>query len=146
MYKALLHSHSGLRYIVLLFILIVIVQSLIGWQRQRKFDGGHRRVSNISTWLLHIQWVVGIALFFVSTKVLFDADTMKSTLLRFFTLEHPVMMLIATLLITIGHLKAKAYTNYKSHKKLFWYNLVGLVIIIAAIPWPFRAELGTGWF
>ncbi len=146
MYKALLHSHSGLRYVVLLFILIVIGQSFIGWQRQRKFDVTHRRISNVSTVLLHLQWMVGLALFFISSKVFFDADTMKSSLLRFFTMEHPVMMLIGTLLITIGHLKAKVYSNYKSHKRLFWYNVVGLVIILAAIPWPFRADLGAGWF
>ncbi|MCU4173710.1 hypothetical protein [Carboxylicivirga sp. N1Y90] len=96
--------------------------------------------------ILHIQLIIGFVLFVISSKVMFDPIMMKNTLLRFFTMEHPLLMLIAIIIITIGHSKSKAFSNFHSHKRLFWSNLIGLLIIIASIPWPFRAELGAGWF
>lgn len=146
MYTGLLHAHSGFRYIALILILAVIIQSFIGWQRQRKFSNAHRKLSSVSMIILHIQLIIGFVLFVISSKVMFDPIMMKNTLLRFFTMEHPLLMLIAIIIITMGHSKSKAFSNYLSHKRLFWTNTIGLLLILASIPWPFRAELGAGWF
>lgn len=146
MYTGLLHAHSGLRYIVLLLIIVVIIQSLQGLLRQRKFSSTHKRVSALSMSVLHLQFFIGFVLFFISSKVVFDPELFGSTIIRFFTLEHPLLMLIAIVIITVGQIKSKAFSNYKSHKRLFWTNLIGLLLILASIPWPFRAQLGVGWF
>ncbi len=146
MYTGLLHAHSGFRYIILILMLVVIVQSYLGWMRQRKFSNVHKRIGAISMSFIHLQFIIGLVLFFMSSKVMFDAEMFGSTLVRFFTLEHPLMMLIAIGLITVGQVKSKPFSNYQSHKRLFWTNLVGLILIIASIPWPFRAQLGAGWF
>ncbi len=50
------------------------------------------------------------------------------------------MMLIAIILITIGYRKAKV----GNAKGVFTYYLIALLLMLAAIPWPFRA-LGAGW-
>lgn len=145
MYNGLLHAHSGLRYIVLILMLLLIIQSLRGWLKKSESKRSHVRTSAISMSFVHIQFLIGAALFFLSPKVLVSADMFKSALVRFFTLEHPLMMLIAIALVTIGHVKAKKIRDFRAHKQLFWYNIIALIIILASIPWPVR-NLGAGWF
>jgi hypothetical protein len=50
-------------------------------------------------------------------------------------------------LIHIGRAKSKrATTDLGKHKSAFWYYLIGLIIILAAIPWPFRKGFeAIGW-
>nr|WP_319400133.1 hypothetical protein [uncultured Carboxylicivirga sp.] len=146
MYNGLLHAHSGLRYIVILLLLTVLIQSFIGWTRKRKFNNIHRKVSVISMSLLHVQLLIGAVLFFISPKVVFDNDLFGGAIIRFFTLEHPLLMLVAIAVITIGQVRSKSFTNYKSHKRIFWANLIGFILIMISIPWPFREQLGAGWF
>ncbi|MCT4645416.1 MAG: hypothetical protein N4A74_10560 [Carboxylicivirga sp.] len=146
MYNGLIHAHSGLRYIVLALILIVIIQSLLGWTRKYKYAGSHHVLVKLNSGLLLTQFMIGLGLFTISPKVLFSAEMFKSTLLRFFTLEHPLMMLIATILVIHSAARSKAYSNYITHKKLFFYNTIALILIIASIPWPFREQLGATWF
>jgi hypothetical protein len=58
-------------------------------------------------------------------------------------MEHPVMMVIAVVLITLARRKAKEL-NYRSHSILLG---VALLIILAMIPWPFRdAAIARPWF
>jgi hypothetical protein len=77
--------------------------------------------------------LVGLALYAISPKVQFSA-TMSNGMLRFYTIEHTVMMLIAVILITIGH-RSEILKFQKN-----WYYLIALAIILV-IPWPFRAIL-----
>lgn len=146
MYNGLLHAHSGIRYLTLLLLVCVILQSFYGWTRQRKYAGSHHVLVKLNAGFFLAQFMIGLVLYTISSKVLFDPDMLKSTLLRFFTLEHPLMMLIATALIIHNAAKSKSYSNYKTHKRIFWNNLIALIIVIAAIPWPFREQLGTSWF
>ncbi|MBK3517840.1 hypothetical protein [Carboxylicivirga marina] len=114
--------------------------------RQRKYAGSHHVLVKINAGMFLAQLMIGIVLYTISSKVMFDAATMKSTLLRFFTLEHPLMMLIATVIIIHNAAKSKGYSNFQTHKRIFWNNLLALIIVIIAIPWPFREQLGTSWF
>ena len=73
-------------------------------------------------------------------------ETMKVPVLRFFTVEHTFMMLIALVFITIGYATAKrAKEDVAKHKKTFIFYLIGFILILAVIPWPFRG-FGNDWF
>ena len=55
-------------------------------------------------------------------------------------------MLIALILVTIGRKKAeKTEAPYSKHQLIAKWYLIALILILVAIPWPFR-NLGTGWF
>lgn len=146
MYNGLLHAHSGIRYLTLILLLCVILQSFYGWIRQRKYAGSHHVLVKLNAGFFLAQLMIGAVLYTISSKVLFDPEMFKSTPLRFFTLEHPLMMLLATALIIHNASKSKSYSNYKTHKRIFWNNLIAFIIVIASIPWPFREQLGTSWF
>jgi hypothetical protein len=63
-------------------------------------------------------------------------EAMKNAAVRFFAVEHALMMIIAVALITVGHRSAKAG---KSNTK--WYLLVALLIILMMMPGPWRGNV-----
>ena len=142
MYQGLLHAHSGLRWIVLLLIIINVINAAGGFSGKKVGSPRDKKLSLFALISTHTQVLLGLSLYAMSPKVQFTANTMSNPLLRFFTMEHTVMMLIAVVLITIGHRQAKS----GNLKKQFWYYIIALIVIIAAIPWPFRAMLGGQWF
>ena len=96
--------------------------------------------------LTHFQLLLGLILYFISPKVIFSGASMKDPLLRFFLVEHIALMLAAVVLITVGYIKfQKADEIRRRHKITVIYYGIALLLILAAIPWPFR-NLGGGWF
>lgn len=146
MYTFLVQSHSILRYVALVLLLILLINSLIGMINKSENSLQSKRISLYTMLVFHLQLILGIVLYFTSPKVIFDSMTMKNAMLRFFALEHPLLMIIAIVLITIGHIKAKRKSSSKSYKILFIFSLIALIILIAGIPWPFRESLGATWF
>lgn len=142
MYQGLLHSHSGLRWIVLILIIITVINAITVMNGSKVLSARDKKMSLFALIATHLQAVLGIALYFMSPKVQFSENTMSNGMLRFFTMEHTLMMLIAIILVTIGNSMAKK----GNAKRVFWYYLIALLVILAAIPWPFRTELGGGWF
>jgi len=56
------------------------------------------------------------------------------------------MMIIAIALITIGFsLSKRAQESITKFKRVAVFYLLGLIIILSSIPWPFRIP-GAGWF
>lgn len=142
MYEGLVHAHSGLRWIVLLLIIANVFSNIgsLGGNNTLSPDG--RKLSLFALISTHLQAVLGLALYFMSPKVQFSSSTMGNSMLRFFTMEHTTMMLIAIILVTIGNRHAKT----GNAKKVFWYYTIALLIILMSIPWPFRTQLGAHWF
>jgi len=72
---------------------------------------------------------------------------MKDTNQRFFVLEHWLIMLIAWALVHAGRtFTKKASTPREKYKKTLIYFGVALLLILIAIPWPFREALARPWF
>jgi hypothetical protein len=141
--QALVSAHSGLRWIALLLLLLAIINAFTAKNYEKK----HRLVNLFTMITFHTQLVLGIILYFLSDKVQFTEGWMKQTMYRFYGMEHLTGMLLAIIAITIGHSKSKkgadAAAKFKAIK--LWYVLA-LILVVAFIPWPFRTELGAGWF
>jgi NADH:ubiquinone oxidoreductase subunit 2 (subunit N) len=141
--EILVRTHSGLRWIVLGLLVYALFNACTKKDSYEKSD----RLLNMLTMVsLHIQLVIGLILYFTSSKVSFVEGWMKSPSLRFYGMEHILLMIIAIVIVTIGHGKAKrAAENVKKHKTIALFYTIGLILILASIPWPFR-NLGAGWF
>ncbi|MCE2686158.1 MAG: hypothetical protein LW839_04870 [Cryomorphaceae bacterium] len=141
--QALVSAHSGLRWIALLLLLLAIINAFTAKNYEKK----HRLVNLFTMITFHTQLVLGIILYFISDKVQFTEGWMKEAMYRFYGMEHLTGMLLAIIAITIGHSKSKkgadAAAKFKAIK--LWYVLA-LILVVAFIPWPFRTELGAGWF
>ncbi|MEY2647559.1 MAG: hypothetical protein RL282_272, partial [Bacteroidota bacterium] len=67
---------------------------------------------------------------------------MKDPFIRFFQVEHPVSMLLAILFITLGRGMAKKdLSDSLKYRQAFVYFFVALLLLLAAVPWPFRGEI-----
>jgi len=145
--EALKHAHSGLRWLLLAFLLIAIISHFVGRKKGLSYNKNHKKYALFALILTHIQLVIGFILYFKGNKHVFTEDTMSITNLRFYSVEHLAGMLIAIILITIGYSSAKRLKEDRlKFKKIFTFYLIGLILILASIPWPFRSELGGSWF
>lgn len=110
------------------------------------FNKRDNSLQSFTVTLLHLQFLIGIILYAISPKVSFGPHMMENTLQRFYTVEHVSLMVIAIIIITIGHIRSKKLKeSVRKFKTVFIYFLIGFLIIMIAIPWPFR-HLGAGWF
>ena len=138
--NALVHAHSGLRYVVLALLLAAIATAYSKWKSNDSDDSKIYSFALIST---HIQLLIGLVLFMVSPKVNFSMISDK--LFRFFSIEHTFMMLIAIILITVGRVRSRKAVAGNKHRTILYFYLMALILILVAIPWPFR-NLGAAWF
>ncbi|MEO9533930.1 MAG: hypothetical protein ABJG68_02960 [Crocinitomicaceae bacterium] len=142
----LIHAHSGLRWIVLILLVFAIVKMISGWTGLKEFKAADKKIALFAMISYHMQFLIGLVLFFVSSKTARPEGFMGVKMLRFFNVEHSLMMVIAMVLITIGYSKAKKIEeDKKKFKTIAIFYTIALLIILAAIPWPFRAELGGSW-
>lgn len=144
--------HSFLRWALLLLMLVSIVKAAMSLSGKNPYTSNDRKTTLFTMIAAHLQLVIGIVLYMTSTVVQAGrsnmAAAMKDTALRFWTVEHITMMIIAIVFITIGNIRSKKMdTDAGKYKQvLIWFG-VALVVIIAAMPWPFRVEgIGRGWF
>lgn len=151
------HLHSIGRWIVLLLLLIAIFNSLVAGRRP--WIRTDARTGSILVIFADLMFLVGLVLWYFSPrgypalKTALGMDggfkaLMKDATARFFSIEHMVMMLIAIILIHIGKVQGKKSISDKAkHRRTLVFYLLALIIILLAIPWPFR-QIGAGsyWF
>ncbi|HSI89537.1 MAG TPA: hypothetical protein VK927_00400 [Adhaeribacter sp.] len=138
MYTGLLHAHSALAYLLLAVLIFAIIYNLIGYMSNRPFSEGNRKMALIGLIAAHIQLLIGLVLYFVSPNGLqnFSGANMKDSMARLLMLEHPLINIIAIVLITIGYSKAKKLTDSNQrYKKMLIFFTLGLVLILSRIPW-----------
>ena len=121
MYIGLKHLHSFLPYLLLIVLLFAFISSVIAYRGQHPHSEGHRKNGLILLILAHIQFLIGGVLYFVSpmsTSGLNDVGlAMKDPTLRLYTLEHPLMMILAIVLITMAYSKSKKDNFLKKANK-----------------------------
>jgi len=148
MYTVLKHLHSGLRYIVLLLLIIAVLSALSGWLGKKNYTEGNRKLNLFAMISAHVQLLVGLVLYSVSAMVSFSdmATVMKTPNLRYWTVEHVSMMVLAIVLITIGHAKSKKGTDpVAKHRSVAVCYLIALVVILAAIMMAVGKGLISFW-
>src|SRR5262245_30459916 len=142
MYITLLAIHSLLRWLVLASLFFAIFRAYRGWFQNKAFTPLENSVRHTTATIVHIQFLVGLWLYFVSPVVSYFLKNFKTAVherdIRFFGMEHVTMMLIAVSVITIGSMSAKKKESDQAKFKTIaiWYT-VGLVIIFLSIPWKF---------
>ncbi|HEY8918330.1 MAG TPA: hypothetical protein VIM87_17920 [Chitinophaga sp.] len=151
MNSTLLIIHSLLRWIILLTGIWAFIRALQGING-KPYAAADNKASLFFSISLDIQFLVGLIMYFVTSPLMQTARAdfgaaMKDGVLRFFAVEHTFMAFIALVLVHIGRSKVKkAGTDAQKHKFALIFFGIALLLILALIPWPFRAALGRGWF
>ncbi len=136
--------HSYWAYIVLTILIIAVANAIYGFIKKKEFSNKDLRIGLFTLIVSHIQLLIGLGWYFMSPwyKALKTngGEVMKDSATRLLAVEHPVTMVIAIVLITIGWSKHKKKTTSESKFKTFviFYGL-GLVLVLSKIPW-------SNWF
>lgn len=147
----LIAIHNLLRWAVLILGIWTVINAITGLNSKRDFSKGDN-LSNLFFMIsCDIQLLLGLLLYFNNGwfNILKSnaAEVMKDATQRFFAMEHAVMMILAWLLVHIGRTAVKrADGSAAKHKKMLIYFGLGLLLILAAIPWPFRQAIARGLF
>jgi hypothetical protein len=136
MYYFFQKFHSGWAYLALLLLVIAVVNSIIGWCSKKEFMPKDRKIALFGLIAIHTQLLVGMFLYFLSPNGFSSLGQMSNPELRLTSLEHPLINMIAIILITIGWSKHKKLTTSETKFKTvsIFYGL-GLVLILSRIPW-----------
>lgn len=139
----LLILHSVTRYLVLIGLVGVILNSLVGMLQNKPFG---KMEDKSSLWLFiftHTQLLLGLLLYFISPTVVFSGASMKDPVARYWLVEHSAMMFVAVVLITLARITMKKLpSDNAKHKRLFVFNTLALLIIIVAISMSGRGFFG----
>ncbi len=130
MLTGLTHLHHYLPFLFFIVLIISIVRA------------GLYKIPNVKKDILltltlifaHIQLLLGLVLLvdFISLAGIHMGEAAN----RFVTVEHPLMMIIAVALITIGKVKAKKTADNRGGSKIiFTYFMAAFILITLITPW-----------
>lgn len=153
MQTGLLHLHNLLRWVILILLVWSIVKAWSGVQSKKAFDPADKK-----TWLFtmiagHVTLLLGLYQvlagrygWFTHPQLPEGTSVMSDKFYRFFLVEHPILMILAIILITLGHgMAKKPVSDETKYRKALWYFVLALVAILVATPWPFREFVGRPW-
>jgi len=135
--------HSYWAYLVLLIVTLATINSIIGMLTKKEFGAKDFRIALFALIVTHIQLLIGIVLYVFANNFgeIEMGEIMKNASLRLRNVEHPLLMVVAITLLTIGYSKHKnKRTSSAKFKILAIPYALALVAILAMIPW--KAWLG----
>jgi len=142
MYTTVQFVHSWWAYLVLFVAVIATINALAGLFGKKEYQPKDFRLALFTLIVTHIQFLIGMILFFVSPYGLKSitnngmGEVMKDSTLRLYAIEHPMMMLLAVALITIGYSKhKKKLVSGPKFKALSIFYTLGLLVMLSRIPW-----------
>lgn len=151
MYSILLSIHSVVRWLVLVSLVYALFIAYRGWFTDKQFSKVDNLVRHNTATVAHIQLIIGLWLYSISPIVNYFicsySEAVHNRGVRFFGMEHSLMMVIAITVITIGSVSAKRKkTDQQKFKTMAIWFSVALLIILSSIPWPFSPFTARPYF
>jgi len=151
-YTLFLTLHNLSRWLVIVFAGLALYWAYSGWFKKQEWTRSADRAGILFTSIIDLQLLLGLVLYFLfspATPPLFAnfSAAMKSPYNRFFGLEHVAVMVVALIL---AHATRAAFRRVKDpvtrHRNTAIGFTLTLLVILAAIPWPFMANVARPWF
>lgn len=139
--EIVLNVHSYLAYVVLAVLFIAVANALLGLTGKKMFTLERDfRISLFGLIVSHIQLLVGLALYFMSPNGLQAISRLgmggMNAQARLLALEHPLINIIAVVLITIGWSRHKKFLEGdKKFKAIAVFYGLGLILLLSRVPW-----------
>ena len=133
MSTGLLHLHH---YLPFLFFIVLLISIARTCPLNKTLNTRKDIFLTLTLIFAHIQLVIGLVLLIPLATVIDWSVVMGNSDVRFTLIEHPLTMLVAVVLITVGKVKAKKVEdNVKANKTVFWYFTVAFILIALRTPW-----------
>ena len=147
MYQTLLLLHSWSRWFVLGLGIVAVYRAYVGWRDAHPFEKADNGIGASFSGFMWLQVLIGLGLYFGLSpwglNAMKQAGAMKNPEIRFFGMEHVVVMILAAILAQVGRIVVKKTSdNRLKHKKAFIYFGIALLLVLLMIPWgiwnPYR--------
>src|SRR5690348_16451044 len=106
MYYTLITFHSLVRWLLLASLLLTIYRSWHGWLARKGYVKWDNTLRVATVTLAHVQLAIGVTLYLISPLIKTFLNNYSATKgirdIRFFGMEHSLMMVLAVTFITIG--------------------------------------------
>jgi uncharacterized membrane protein YozB (DUF420 family) len=141
LYSFVLAVHNILRWVALILLVVALVRALWGWLGNRDWTPTDRKVGMFYSVSLDVQLLLGLLLYFVLSPITTSGlrnfgAVMENVDLRFFVIEHSIMMVLAVIFAHIGVVSARRAEESisKYRRTVLWFSL-SLVAILVGMPW-----------
>jgi len=129
--------HSFWAYLTLALLVIVVIKVVTSLKKE--FKDIDLRLALFTLIVSHIQLLLGLGVYFSSPAY----KAMKTngmggidSATRLLAVEHPLMMIIAIVLITMGYSKHKKKTTDEGKfKTIAIFYGIALLLVLSRIPW-----------
>jgi uncharacterized BrkB/YihY/UPF0761 family membrane protein len=116
--------------------------ALIGYFAKKEYNPKDFRISLFALIVSHLQLLLGIVLYFFSPLGLKSianngmGAVMRDSVLRLNAIEHPIVMILVVVFITMGYSKhKKKLVSTPKFKVLAILYSIALVLMLSRIPW-----------
>lgn len=133
----MLQIHSYWAYLVLAILIIAVINAVMGLSSKKAFAAKDRKISLFALIAMHIQLIIGLGWYFMSPWYQnLKEQGMGDATTRLLAVEHPLVMIIAITLVTIGFSKHKKKSddNGKFKTIAIFYG-IALLLVLSRIPW-----------
>jgi hypothetical protein len=139
-----INFHRVVSTVFVVLAIILLIRSFRGWSHKKEYTILDRRIAVNLLILLYVQLVLGLLLYFVLDNLSLGANSIEEATrqisLRFWALEHLIIMMFALFLSQLGWIFIrKARLDLNKHKNtLFYFGTSFLLILIStgiAIFW-----------
>ena len=151
MYSTLLAIHSLIRWFVLISLMYAIYRAYKGWKTNKLFSKFDDSIRHNTATIAHVQLIFGVWIYLISPLITYFYSNFNEALhqreIRFFGMEHSIMMFTGIILLTIGSLKTRRKTiDLEKFKTMFIWYLISFLVIITSIPWKFSPLISRPYF
>jgi hypothetical protein len=144
-YEIVTWVHSYLRWLILLALVFCSARFIRAWQGKKAFDPQAARLLKSTVGLLDLQLVLGLLLYVwlspITTLAFADmGQAMRSAALRFFVVEHVLMMVLAIVFAHVTSVRVRRATEDRVRNRRAAIGMSAtLALVLVGIPWPFMA-------
>ena len=141
MYETIQFIHSYWAYLVVIVLIIASINAIVGYASNKEYGATNFRIALFTLIVSHLQLLIGLTLYFTAPYFKMWGEVgmggvMKDSVLRLYNVEHPLVMILAIVLITMGYSKhKKKLTSKPKFKILAIFYTLALILVLSRIPW-----------
>ncbi len=125
MYNALHHIHSYWAYLVLFMLIVTTINSVVKSLGGKEYYAKDFRMSLFTLIVVHTMFLIGLVLLLVPPMGL-----------KAVRIDHPIVMVLVAVLVTIGYSKhKKKLTSAGKFKMIAIFYSIALILCLSRIPW-----------
>jgi hypothetical protein len=141
MYDLVLTLHSLVRWAIVILGVVAVVRAFLGWRGNKPWAQLDDRLGLGFTSAMDLNLLLGLLLYFVLSPITTGAfqdfgAAMGNSDVRFYAVEHILVMIIAVVVAHIGRARSKkAASDQGKFKQAAIFFTVAMLLVLLAIPW-----------